>query len=525
MTITSIRKSRKSLRRELYLSMMVLAALVLSALLACLFFFGKLSNPKKQIAGTLTLQLDFFESSMDSYWENLTVMGIDLSEDSSQLTQSYLDTRNLDLQDLRGTESDAYDLQVLLIQELSGKLHQTQCSGGFILIDDPQNPEDQVPGVYISKGIGDLSDPELLLYRGISSAGKSQNVYPHRKWRMYFQTSLIPDYDTLIHSADLSADQSYQISGPLCLYGTDEEVYLLPLPIRVNDEVCGLCGFEVSRRFFRSFNAQPSEFRRLICTISGNEKQMVDLNMALDCGRNYAIPKGTFTRKSLQENLYLYEGKTSYVGMQRIIHLDSTENEYLLTAMIPEADFNSAVSRSYWQTAVISALLIFFIGVCCHFFSRSYLKPLLNELTRLKETARDEAKTSYRELDELSEFLRTEQNAHAAALSNMEQEKQRAETEADRLAYHRRNEIDPDAYQVFLKGLAELTPAEKRILSLYMEDFSTQEILEQLSIKESTLRFHNKNIYSKLGVSSKKQAVLYARAASRQSVKDLQKKA
>ena len=99
--------------------MMVLAALVLSMLLSCLFFFGKLSDPKKRIAGTLSLQLDFFENSMTSYWENLTVMGIDLSEDSSYLIQSYLNTRNLTLDHLRGTGRDAYDLQILLIRELS----------------------------------------------------------------------------------------------------------------------------------------------------------------------------------------------------------------------------------------------------------------------------------------------------------------------------------------------------------------------------------------------------------------------
>ena len=32
-----------------------------------------------------------------------------------------------------------------------------------------------------------------------------------------------------------------------------------------------------------------------------------------------------------------------------------------------------------------------------------------------------------------------------------------------------------------------------------------REIVEQLDIKDSTLRFHNKNIYDKLGVSSLKQ--------------------
>ena len=37
-----------------------------------------------------------------------------------------------------------------------------------------------------------------------------------------------------------------------------------------------------------------------------------------------------------------------------------------------------------------------------------------------------------------------------------------------------------------------------------------KEILEIASIKESTLRYHNQNIYSKLGVNSLKQLLRYA---------------
>ena len=37
-----------------------------------------------------------------------------------------------------------------------------------------------------------------------------------------------------------------------------------------------------------------------------------------------------------------------------------------------------------------------------------------------------------------------------------------------------------------------------------------EEIVEILGIKESTVRFHNRNIYSKLSVGSLKQLLLYA---------------
>ena len=63
----------------------------------------------------------------------------------------------------------------------------------------------------------------------------------------------------------------------------------------------------------------------------------------------------------------------------------------------------------------------------------------------------------------------------------------------------------PDAYQTFLAGIPTLTKTERRIFDGYAAGLRTREIVQQLNIKDSTLRFHNKNIYEKLGVSSLKQ--------------------
>lgn len=65
--------------------------------------------------------------------------------------------------------------------------------------------------------------------------------------------------------------------------------------------------------------------------------------------------------------------------------------------------------------------------------------------------------------------------------------------------------VSPDRLQLFEEGLERLTPKEKEIYLCYVEGMSTVQILEHLSIKENTLKFHNKNLYSKLGVSSRKQ--------------------
>ena len=60
--------------------------------------------------------------------------------------------------------------------------------------------------------------------------------------------------------------------------------------------------------------------------------------------------------------------------------------------------------------------------------------------------------------------------------------------------------------------LPKLTPTEREIYDCYVDGLSTKDVLSKLSIKENTLKFHNKNLYSKLGVSSRKQLIEYAKA-------------
>ena len=65
--------------------------------------------------------------------------------------------------------------------------------------------------------------------------------------------------------------------------------------------------------------------------------------------------------------------------------------------------------------------------------------------------------------------------------------------------------ISAAAMECFLNGVETLTPTEREVYNSYLEGASTKRIMDTLGIKENTLKFHNKNIYSKLGVSSRKQ--------------------
>ena len=84
-----------------------------------------------------------------------------------------------------------------------------------------------------------------------------------------------------------------------------------------------------------------------------------------------------------------------------------------------------------------------------------------------------------------------------------------------------RTEQSEERFEQYLHGLDTLTITELAVFSMYVAGRSTKEIMSELNIKENTLKFHNKNIYGKLGVSSRKQLVsIYKKLKHRDLIDD-----
>jgi DNA-binding CsgD family transcriptional regulator len=57
----------------------------------------------------------------------------------------------------------------------------------------------------------------------------------------------------------------------------------------------------------------------------------------------------------------------------------------------------------------------------------------------------------------------------------------------------------------FKNGISLLTATEKKVYDIYAEGKSTRDAMTALGITENTLKYHNRNIYGKLGVANKKR--------------------
>lgn len=70
-----------------------------------------------------------------------------------------------------------------------------------------------------------------------------------------------------------------------------------------------------------------------------------------------------------------------------------------------------------------------------------------------------------------------------------------------------------EQYEYLCSRLYTLTPTEKEIYNLYINGSGIKDVMAALNIKENTVKYHNRNIYSKLGVKSRKQLIEIVKSA------------
>lgn len=508
------RQKDKTMRRMLFGYMLVLAALLLFVIFAGLFLFGHYSTAKEELKSTLSLQMEVFEREIVSHHDNLAMRNVRLSENSSKAVDTYLKKSGLSFDSLENSRQHLANVESELIDILSKEILQTECSGIYVLLDTTVNTSipsarDSRSGVYLQKSSIGESDDTLLLYRGDAQLGKAKGIMPHRKWKLEYNKKFFPGYDDIMSkSGDIPLEKSYTTTNIATLLGTSEKVMLSAVPIKGSDgRIWGVCGFEISSSTFGFYHSQPSTLKHLVGMFSKKTGDTIDCEKSFASGITngyHLAPEGILTVEDFGEDLYLFTGtEASYIGMKRDVSIcRGKESDHTLCVMVPKYDYNKMFVQNLMQLTIFIVLLVFFALSCCGFFSKHYISPITARLNRLKNN--DSAQhhpdeKSYSEIDDLFEFL-----------AQKEKELTKEKTRADKLSYHRKTEINPDDYEFFKDGIKMLTKTERNVFDLYMSGKSAKEITEIAGIKERTLKFHNSNIYSKLGVRNLKELMRFA---------------
>ena len=560
--LTALRYSEWSLKRRLFVYMFILAILLLLILFIGLFTLGRTNSTSETVYNSLELHMEVFQKDISTHFDHLAASAITLSADMTEILTETLQKNNIIFSDLNDKDEIITNLQEAMIEPLRQKLLQTDCSGAFVMLNATVNStltEASISktGLYLQVSGYDRTASEILLYRGITAIAKSHSIMPHRKWRLEFCTDIFPDYEEVLSSISKQQKQSYHISEPFKLPGTSEYAILVTAPLLGEDGTyLGLCGYEVSASYFMIHHEQPSKLPHLNCLLATAHENVLITSEALSCGsydsyfhkltEDYVILKRG-------RNLLVFEDESfSYIGIARTVLLPSSENR-LLVVMIPKNDYNRILTKNIIQTVIFLLLFLFFTISFCRFFSKRFLTPLLTALDQIKSDKRDEAVSGIPEIHALVEYLNQQEKAQGEILTKLKQKNQEAEkdklrlqaeydralcdfrrveeeyiaahnelqivkTKIERLAYSRKNEIDPEDYEYFRAGLQTLTEAERNLFEYYLAGKSVKEILALTGIKESTLKYHNHNMLGKLGMSSRKQMLRYAEVMLQQKV-------
>jgi len=481
--ISVLRNPARNLRSKLFCYMFILAALLILALLMGLVLFGQYESTAKKTFSTLDVQMEVFEKDIHSHFDSLAAAGIQLSEETSYIIDEYLSHSGSKFSNLEDNQTAIVSVQEALIEPLRHTMLLEDCSGVFMLLDTTinsslENSEKSRAGIWLQENGYEQDYQDVLMYRGLSNIARSHGIMPHRKWHMEFRTDIFPDYEKIQSLAGRNLVEAYCFTEVVLLPGTSEKVMLLALPVTGADGIFyGICGFEISASYFQSFHAQPAKTERLTYIFAPGTEKDIYVPKGLSCGTTsgYHQPPSSALEISGDDNglVSIHGENDMYVGIVNTISISPNNEDYILSVMIEKSDYRNAAGKNTVHNVILAALLIFFAVTCCLLFSKRFLIPVLRELDSLRN------------------------------------QYESARTEISRLAYSRKKEIDPDNYQQFLAGIPSLTPTERRIFGYYLDGKTVKEVIDIASIKESTLRYHNQNIYSKLGVNSLKQLVLY----------------
>lgn len=504
------------MRHKLIWYMAAVAIFLALVLWAGLFLFGRLSSPRTETATALDVQMEVFRDDVRDLWRNVSVMGVHLSEDMTACLEKDLSRQGVSFSRLTGNISALHELETALLDSLCQHVRQADCSGGFVILEASMRTDQadvRRSGLYIQKSNAEHMTDDLLLYRGISSVGKASGVMPHRKWAQEFTVTDFPDYETLLTQAALPLNKACRTSDVVIVPGTSERAILLTVPLIGSDgTVYGLCGFSVNQTYFDAHHDQPSNLDRLACVMmAGGQGFNVAHGLLTYPTDGFCyVPETALTMRPLwgDGGVVALSGEEcqetfQYVGVtETLLAVRGDEDPLTLAVLIPREDYDGAVFGSVVQTLLLAVLLLVAVVACCLHAARHYLIPVYRDLELLQKEGRGGEEMTFLDFEPVSATLLAQDKAHEERVTTLEEAKQAARRDAQRLAREKQEEIDPELFGYFKEGLETLTSAERRVYDAYVSGMNFPEIAATFTAAPSTLRSQTQRVYRKLGVNS-----------------------
>ena len=527
------------MRRRFVLYIISAIALALSLILLLLNLFGVMNPTNARVMEVLDTQLLSYAAYIEDDYDNVAAHALSFSDQIEALLNSYLVNNNLAFEDLKNNADALSALQIELYNTVYLNMQLAPASGAFYILDTTVNGQSDphlYNGIYL-KYINLYSEStvnnDIALYRGSFATAKEGNLTFHSGWSNEMRTDFFDACES-----EFTSGVYYVLSPTVDIPDTWERARYVYTPIRdARDSIIGVGGFEVNDLYFQlSKKANDSKLGPLVGALLDEDQE--GFSGQFNSNR-YNTTGSDSVKVSKRNDATEFEfGTEKCIGKTQSIKLGN--NTFTVALMMTESQYNAQIREGQMKTAVIILFVIMIALTYCLFMSKKYVSPILKKIDQVKYSEYHGEQLKIREIDDLFAFLAQKDIAYEEQLKLLQAAKQAAEEETQRtkaayekalaeyelaqseilhLAEDQKKKIVLEDYDYFICNLKTLTPTESRIYGLYLEGKTAQEIAAILGIQENTMKYHNKNIYGKLGVSSRKQLLRFAALKQQQDKK------
>ena len=499
-----------SLSRRLSVFLLLLVCLLFASVLCLLLLFSSFSSSPDTLKKQLEAGADEYAFHIRRYFSDTAAQGIRLSQLVAAEVEKTLHAQGVTFD--RTADNPAL---IELLEEqaygiLSTTLQIADCSGAFVVFDTTINthlPDAQKSRSGIFLRYENISgakqfNPAFAWVRGIHSIGARHGHIFHNKWQLEFSIDRIPFYKRMKQAASKSLTDCYFYPPKVRLRGTWEDTMLLCVPlVGQNGGFYGICGLEISAMYFKlkhmtDKNGSLQATGLLARCQNGCLLPATGLESGSADGYFLGLGAAPLRIETFSDGLARYQSKAgSFIGMDRKVHLSPLDgsHEWAIAYFIPEGDYNSIVRSYYLKTAALCVLFLCLALLFSFYIGRLCVRPVLKSIESIKNGSSET--TSIAEIDELIHFLARHHKEQAALAKG----------------------ADMTGFITFKNNIDTLSTAERAVFDLYLEGYSSQEVADKLFISINTVKSHNRRIYKKLDISSKKELMLFAKMFSKDS--------
>ncbi len=523
-TVLDIKNSGLSLKRRLAVYIAVLLLLFLFLIGVVLNILGILNITPFRIRETFSRELAETNYRAETTIDLSASHALSFSRRLSNVTEHYLNKNNITFEQLENNASLIDGLQAEVYHIIGANMHYADCSGAFFILNTTVNsklPEKHHSGVYLKFSYlhsqSMINHQTSMLY-GSSVISKEYGVDYYSSWHLEMPEGVYTELDNMFQVSKAEFDDTYILTGLYQIPETWESVRFLLVPVfDSGDKLIGVCGFEISSLYFSlTYETHDNELENIV---HGLFTQAGENSYTGQMSGNHSgyspSDNGVMTIKRGKNLDTLTYGNEAFIGKHSEITLG--ESTHILTVMVPENAYQALLRQSYIRIFVLLLVIILVMVLICLYFSHKYMKPILTSFEHIKANSVSGTQVKIPEIDDLFRFLADKDKGHEDEITELTQLRNEAkeeytklQTQLDKVVSRRKSSVDPEFFEFFKQNVHKLTTKEKEVFGLYLEGKSAKEIQEILEINQNTLKYHNKNLYSKLGVTSRKELLLYA---------------